>query len=120
MSSLPPQFTELIKKWIQLDNQIQQMNNQVKVLRDQRDSIQEKVIPYMRKNQLDKTAIRFNNDKVYIGNENNYTNLSYKFLEEKLLDLFKDQKKVDQICQHLKNSRSKQSSLVLKHSIVKK
>ena len=53
------------------------MNNQIKNMRHNRDNIQEKLIPYMKKNNLDKTAIRFNDHKVYIGSENIYTNLSY-------------------------------------------
>ena len=119
MSNLPPQFIELMKKWIQLDSQIQQMNNQIKMLRQQRDNIQEKVIPYMQRNNLDKTAIRFNTHKVYIGNENTYTNLSYRFIEQKLMELFQDKNHVDKICHYLKNNREKQSNIILKHSINK-
>ena len=63
--------------------------------------------------------IIFQNSRFYIGKDNTYTNLSFKFIEEKLKDII-SKEQIPTIVTHLKDCRDKQSTEVIKIGKIKK
>jgi len=117
--SLPPQFLNGIKNWIEVDIQIQKTNEELRKLRERRENMEKQLIPFMQKNSMNNVSLRYQTYKIHIGNDNTYTNLSFKFIEEKLLELLKDKKQVEIICKYLKTQRGKKSNKVLKRGFSK-
>lgn len=48
---------EIIKQYVTLDNEIKELNKQIKPLRDQRTSLGEQIINYMNENSKDPNAV---------------------------------------------------------------
>lgn len=48
---------EIIKQYVSLDNEIKELNKQIKPLRDQRTSLGEQIISYMNENSKDPNAV---------------------------------------------------------------
>ena len=102
-----------LKKYILLTEKINHLNEQIHELRLEKHSLETNLIPEMIKNNLDKKKIQYNNKKICIRNEKTYTNLSFKYLNEKLNKYLKNDKLVDEILQYLKSERDVKSSKVI-------
>ena len=94
---------------------IEEYNTQIKDLKERRDKLEKAIIPYMVKNEMKSKALKYQDRKIYIKNENVYQNLSYKYLNEKLNKFFKNEKKelVDKICLFLKEEREIKINTIL-------
>ena len=110
-------FKDLIDAWIVNDVEIDKINNYLKKLRERKILLESKLIPYIKRNQLDKSYIvipKYDKDqKIYMTNETTYQNLSYKFITEALQSHI-DQHMLDKICQLIKSKRSKTIDVILK------
>ena len=102
-----------LKKYILLTEKINHLNEQIHELKLEKHSLESSIIPEMIKNNLDKKKIQYNNKKICIRNEKTYTNLSFKYLNEKLNKYLKNDKLVDEILQYLKKERDVKSSKVI-------
>jgi hypothetical protein len=104
---LSQDFYKQLKMMIVLQDKIDEYNTQINSLKERRDKLEKSLIPYMMKNEMKNKALQYQDRKIYIKNEKNYQNLSYKYLNEKLNKFFKNEKKelVDKICLFLKEER---------------
>ena len=84
MNNLSENIVTDLKKYIILTEKINELNSQINKLKVERNSVESKLIPEMIKNNLDKKKIQYNNKKISIRNEKTYTNLSFKYINEKL------------------------------------
>ena len=85
---LSPQFLNILKEWIILTQQIEKINQQLKSLKDKKNQLESKLIPYMETNNLSSKALQYQNKKIYITNDKTYTNLSYKYIKQHMNDYF--------------------------------
>ncbi len=110
---LSPQFLNVLKEWIIVNKQIEDYNNQIKLLKTKKEKLEAVLIPYMTKNNLEKQAILYQDRKICVHNEKTYTNLSYKFIKGHLENYFdqsemKPQNKlkmINDIIEYLKSQR---------------
>lgn len=118
-SNTPQQklFKDLIDAWIVNDVEIDKINNHLKKLRERKTLLESKLIPYIKRNELDKSYIiipKYNKDqKIYMTNETTYQNLSYKFITEALQSHI-DKHILDKICELIKSKRTKTVEIILK------
>ena len=114
-SSLSQDFYKQLKLMIILQEKIDEYNIQIKELKERRDKIEKKLIPYMVKNEMKNKALQYKDRKIYIKDEKVYQNLSYKYLNEKLNKFFKNenQELVDKICLFLKEEREIKTNTLL-------
>lgn len=106
-------FKDLMDAWIQNDLEIEKMNNYLKRLRERKTLLENKLIPYIKHNNLDKSYIVISNHKICMANESTYQNLSFKYINEQLENKL-DKQQIDKICDILKEGRAKSTSIVLK------
>ena len=110
---LSPQFLNILKEWILINKQVEEHNNQIKLLKTKKEKLETVLIPYMIKNNLEKQAIMFKDKRICVQNEKTYTNLSYKFIKGHLLDYFNKSNSItqnklrliDDIIEYLKSQR---------------
>ena len=102
-----------LKKYILLTEKINHLQEQINDLKFERQSIETNLIPEMLKNNLDKKKIQYNDKKISIRNEKIYTNLSFKYLNEKLNKYLKNTKLVEEIIQYLKSERNVKTNKII-------
>jgi hypothetical protein len=116
MSNYDPNFTKGIKQWVTFDSQIDMLNQKLKAIRNQRDTLGEKLTMYMQNNDLTKTAFNFDKSRIIFKNEPKYSNLSYDFMFKCAQNYFDDDKKAQDFCQFVKSKRQKTYNTCLKRS----
>lgn len=111
-------FKEKLNEWILIEKKIDEMNKKTKLLRDQKDKKEELIIKYMKDSNLENKIIKLNNQKISIGNDNTYTTLSYKYIEETLKKKYSESN-VKEIIKYLKSEREKKINKILKKGNIK-
>jgi hypothetical protein len=108
-------FYKQLKLCITIQEKIDEYNTKIKELKDKKDQLEESLIPYMIKHELTKKTMCYNDRKIYIKNEKTYTNLSYKYLNEKINKFFKHKNPelVEQLLLFLKEERDIKITQVL-------
>lgn len=111
-------FKEKLNEWILIEKKIDEMNKKIKLLRDQKDKKEELILKYMKDSNLENKIIKLNNQKISIGNDNTYTTLSYKYIEETLKKKYSESN-VKEIIKYLKSEREKKINKILKKGNIK-
>lgn len=118
MSSISPKFVDGVKKWIDIDIEIEIKNKEIRDLRDAREKLEKQLIPYMINNDMNDVSFRYQSHKIYIANDNNYTNLSFTYIENKITQLL-GKSRAKEIITYLKQQRNKTTSKILKRGFSK-
>ncbi len=102
-------FEDSIKNWVYIDNQIKNLQDKVKELRDKKSDEEFKIFNYAEENNLQKAVIEISDGKLKFT-ENKSTNpLSLKFLEKCLNEIINNPETVKQIMNYIKNNRETKS-----------
>ena len=111
-------FKDKLNEWILIEKKIDEMNKKIKLLRIEKEKKEEKILKYMKDQNLESKTIKFNNHKFSVGNDNTYTTLSYKYIEETLNKKFSETN-VKEIIKYLKSEREKKTNKILKFGNVR-
>lgn len=111
-------FKDKLNEWILIEKKIDEMNKKIKLLRDQKDKKEELILKYMKDSNLENKIIKLNNQKISIGNDNTYTTLSYKYIEETLKKKYSESN-VKEIIKYLKSERERKINKILKKGNIK-
>jgi hypothetical protein len=107
-------FEDSIKNWVYIDNQIKNLQDKVKELRDKKSDEEFKIFNYAEENNLQKAVIEISDGKLKFT-ENKSTNpLSLKFLEKCLNEIINNPETVKQIMNYIKNNRETKSEISIK------
>ena len=66
-------FTESIKKWVQLDNQVKAYNDKARQLREERNDIADSIIEYVDTSGLNNTTVKISDGKLRFAHKANGT-----------------------------------------------
>jgi hypothetical protein len=108
---------QLIRQFVQIQAQIDTLNKQITQLRESKKQIETGLIGQIKASGLSSYGITYQGRKIYIGNDNTYDTLTFKFLEECLTKLYNGNKgQVKQIIDFIKQQRlaRKESNTVIK------
>ena len=78
-----------IKKWVMLDNQVKQLYNQMQLLKDEKNELTNSLIDYFDNANKKYPIINISDGKLSFVEVKQPNALSYKFLEQCLIDYFK-------------------------------
>lgn len=105
----------LTKQYYDTQIYIDQINKKLHQIRENKKQIETKLISAITDAGLQNQAITYNDKTIFIGQENSYDTLSYKFLEQCLMKLFNNNTaQVKNIIKFIKNERQKTSSRIIK------
>jgi hypothetical protein len=90
------QYTQ---QWIIIDNKLKALNEQIKELREKRNSLNDNLIKYSINNNNNNNKLKFVNTKVYEP-------LTFKYLEKSLGEIIKNDLQVKLIVEQLKIRRT--------------
>ena len=99
-------FENKIQQWVQIDNQLKKLNDQVKQLREQRNSLETTLTTYAKTNNMNQTTIQINNDKLKFIDTKVPEPLTFKYLEKTLGEIIKNESQVQLIMEHIKQKRA--------------
>ena len=84
-------FVKALKKWLELDNNINETNTKLKEIKNEKNNLENKILKYIKNNNLKEKTINLGNN-AFIYNNNNITpSLSIKLLSEVLNESVPDE-----------------------------
>jgi hypothetical protein len=99
-------FDNEIQQWLQIDNQIKKLNEQSKLLREQRNTLESNLTNYAKINNFTDKTIKVNNNKIKFTDTKIPEPLTFKYLEKTLGEIIKNESQVNVIMEHIKQKRS--------------
>jgi hypothetical protein len=119
MSNVSEQFLNGLTQLTNLEDDIKRSLQTTQQIRNKKEQLEKKLIKYMKDNNLHDSSLNFQDNRFYIGKDNTYTNLSFKFIEDKLKDII-PKEQIPTVITHLKDCRDKQSTEVIKIGKIRK
>lgn len=113
-----PQFIENIKLWVSYDNKIEEANQRLKTLRNEKVTLSNKITSYMESNNIQDTVINISDGQnIKYCEQNIQSPLTFKFLEEVLNKYYQnDSTKVVEIISFIKENRVSKKECCLKRN----
>ena len=99
-------FENQIQQWVSLDNQLKQLNEKVKELRDKRNHLEENITNYASENNLSNATVKISDGRLKFTNTKVPEPLTFKYLEKTLGEVIKNESQVTLIMDHLKQKRA--------------
>jgi len=110
------EFKTQLEKWLYVDNELKNVNEKVKKLRDIKSVLTQSLTEHINKKELTNSTIKINNEVVKFLNCKTTQPLTFKYLETCLGEIIKDEEKVVKIIEYVKNKRETNYSLDIKRS----
>ena len=98
-------FENQIKQWVQLDNQLKELNERTKELREKRNTLEKNITSYASSNNLSNSTIQISDGKLKFANTRVPEPLTFKYLEKTLGEVIKNENQVKLIMEHIKQKR---------------
>jgi hypothetical protein len=99
-------FENQIQQWVQLDNQLKQLNEKTKELRDKRNLLEGNITNHAFSHNLSDSSIKINDGRLKFVNTKVQEPLTFKYLEKTLSEVIKNESQVKLILEHIKQKRS--------------
>ena len=116
---IPNDIKYLAKYYYNITDKINQLQEELNRLKELKTTVEHQLITKLDNHQLADQAILYKNKKIYMARENNYSQLSYKFLEECLKKIYPypDQtQKIKEIIVFIKRQRQCTKKVCIKIS----
>ena len=94
-----------IQQWVQLDNQLKQINEKTKELREKRNTLEKNITTYAASNNLSNAIVQINDGKLKFANTKVPEPLTFKYLEKTLGEVIKNENQVKLIMEHIRQKR---------------
>ena len=99
-------FENQIQQWVQLDNQLRNLNEHIKDLREKRNTLEKNITNYAASNNISNSAIQIGDGKLKFVNTKVPEPLTFKYLEKTLGEIIKNENQVQLIMDHIKQKRA--------------
>ena len=98
-------FESQIQEWIRLDNELKQYTDKAKEIRTTRNAISDHITSYVETEQLTNATIGISDGRLRFQNTKTTSPLTFRFIEECLMEVIGDENKVGQIIDYIKEKR---------------
>ena len=101
-------FENQIQHWVTVDNEIRNLNEKIKTLRDTRTKLSENIINYANDKKIANanSVIQISDGKLKFVNTKIPEALTFKYLEKSLAEIINNPAQLKLIVEHLKNNRT--------------
>jgi hypothetical protein len=99
-------FQENIQSWVIIDNKIKGVNEEIRELRNKRNSLEVNILDHIKDNNLQNATIKISDGKLNFGTSKQSAVLSLKFIQTCLSECIKNNDQVEQIMQYIKTQRT--------------
>ena len=99
-------FENQIQQWVSIDNQLKQLNEKVKEMREKRNHLEQNLTNYASSNNLSNTTIQISDGRLKFANTRVPEPITLKYLEKTLGEVIKNESQVKLIMEHIKQKRA--------------
>jgi len=99
-------FENQIQQWVSIDNQIKQLNEKVKEMREKRTLLENNLTSYASSNNLSNSTIQIGDGRLKFTNTKVPEPITFRYLEKTLGEIIKNESQVKLIMEHIKQKRS--------------
>jgi dihydroorotase len=99
-------FENQIQQWVNIDNQLKQINEKTKELREKRNTLEQNITTYASSNNLSNATVQISDGKLKFTNTKIQEPLTFKYLEKTLSEVIKNESQIKLIMEHIKQKRS--------------
>lgn len=99
-------FESQIQQWVSLDNQLKQINEKTKELREKRNNLEQNITTYANNNNLSNAIVQISDGKIKFTNTKVAEPLTFKYLEKTLGEVIKNETQVKTIMEYIKQKRN--------------
>jgi hypothetical protein len=107
-------FEKKLEEWIIMDNQIKNLNEQIKAMRDKKNNMNNEIIQFVENNNLLNTKIQIHNNNIKFVNTNISPSITFKYLEQCLHEIIKNEIQVKKIIEYIKQKREIKQQIEIK------
>lgn len=98
-------FEDNIRSWVRLDNQLKILQEQVKNLREEKTGLTQNIHQYAQNNNLSDRVVNISDGRLRFAQTQSTQALTFRFLEEALVEIIPNVETVNKILTHIKNKR---------------
>lgn len=98
-------LNDTLSKWVKIDNKIQQLNSELKTLRNDKNMLENILTNYARDNNMENSTIKVNNNKIKFSVTKNSEPITFKYLERNLCNIIKNEDQLHKTIDYLKSNR---------------
>jgi hypothetical protein len=109
-------FHENIKQWVLLDNQLTEIRNKSREMREKKNILTNRLYNHAEQNNLETATIQISDGILKFQQSKQTSPLTFRFLEECLNDCLGDEDKVKNIIKYVKSKREEKISYIVKRT----
>lgn len=99
------EFEKNMRKWAILDNKIRASNEELRIMREQKNEITSTICEFMKSRGLENKRIDTGDSVISFYEKNDYPALTFGYIEKCLGGIISDKEKVSLIIKHIKEKR---------------
>ena len=99
-------FEGQIQQWVQIDNQLKQLNDKAKELRDKRNLLEQNITTHAFTNNLSDSTVKISDGRLKFVNTKVQEPLTFRYLEKTLSEIIKNESQVKLMMEHIRQKRS--------------
>jgi len=99
-------FENQIQQWVSIDNQLKQISEKTKDLREKRNVLEQNITTYASSNNLSNSTIQISDGKLKFQNTRVTEPLTFKYLEKTLGEVIKNESQVKLIMEYVRQKRA--------------
>jgi HD superfamily phosphohydrolase len=103
-----------INEWILVDNQLKHLSEQIKTIRDKKNTMTNNILSYIEDNNLTQTTISIPDGKIKFVKTNIMQGITFKYLETCLNEIIKNENQVNKILEYIKQRRESKQQMEIK------
>lgn len=113
------EFKDNIRDWVNTDNAINELNAQLKKLRERRSILQANITSFASENDLMKARVKLNDGAIVFKETSTPAPLSLKYIEKCLTDLTENKEHIQNIMDYIRDNRAYYDSVTIKRTVDK-
>ena len=98
-------FEQHIQQWVTVDNQMKQLTEKIKELRDIKNTLNDAIFSHVEKSNLSNSTVQISDGKIKFVQTKDTQVLTFKYLETCLHEIIKNEDQVNKIIDYIKNKR---------------
>ena len=98
-------FEQQLQQWVTIDNQIKHLNDKMKELRENKNTISEQIKTHIENVQLTNTSVKISDGQLKFVKVKETQPLTFIYLETCLSEIIKNEEQVKKIVDYIKDKR---------------
>jgi hypothetical protein len=99
-------FENQIQQWVSIDNQLKNINEKAKELREKRNALEQSITNYASSNNLSNASIKISDGRLKFTNTRVPEPITLKYLEKTLSEVIKNESQAKLIMDHIRQKRN--------------